>query len=317
MTASDPQAPILVAYSPSKSGRAPVEFGIAASRITGAPLTIMFIHHGGPWTERMAGDMDDSAGGDALAIKHLREDLKRGKVEADVVVKESRTTAGGLKDAMDELSPAMIVLCASKHGAVGSAVIGSTIERVVHEAACPVAVVGHDYRRPENGVQLVGAAYVPTDEGRDALRVAAALARNASVKLRAVVVLDPKLAAQQGGGMMAEQHRAVDPAQADRFLEGLGEQSGLKAALAEVAEGVDSEVNVLYNEPADGLIAASRHVDLLVMGSRARGPRRAAVFGSVSRKVAEESACPVIILPRGTGEAGDELASHVQAAGPS
>ena len=71
MTASDPQAPILVAYSPSKSGRAPVEFGIAASRITGAPLTILTIRHGGPLADRYAGEMDDTIGEDAQAIKHL------------------------------------------------------------------------------------------------------------------------------------------------------------------------------------------------------------------------------------------------------
>jgi hypothetical protein len=41
------------------------------------------------------------------------------------------------------------------------------------------------------------------------------------------------------------------------------------------------------------------------------------VFGSVSRKVAEAAACPVLILPRGTAGSADDLVSHVQAAGPS
>ena len=317
MTASDPQAPILAAYSPSKSGRAPVEFGIAASNVTGAPLTILTIGHGGPMADRYAGEMDDSTGEDALALKHLRLDLQRNHVTADVVKRESRTTAGGMKDALEEFSPAMVILGATERSGAGAAVFGSTIERVVHEAICPVAVVPHGYHRPEGGVRVVGAAFVPTEEGREALRVAAGLARNAGVKLRALVVLDPKLADQQGGGMMAEQHRDVDPAQAGRFQHGMAEQQGVKDALAEFADGVDSEVDVLYNEPADGLIAASRQVDLLVMGSRARGPRRAAVFGSVSRKVAEEAACPVIILPRGAEGSADDLVSQVQATEPS
>jgi nucleotide-binding universal stress UspA family protein len=317
MTASDPQAPILVAYSPSKSGRAPVEFGIAASNVTGAPLTILTIRHGGPMADRYAGEMDDSGGEDALAIKHLRLDLQRRSIAADMVERTSRTTAGGMKEAIDEFRPAMIVLGASERGALGAAVLGSTIEHVVHEAVCPVAVVPHDYARPEAGVQLVGAAYMPTDEGREALRIAAGLARNGGVKLRALAVLDPKLADQQGGGMMSEQHRDVDPAQAGRFQSGIAEQEGLKEALADVAQGVDAEMNVLYNDPADGLIAASRHVDLLVVGSRARGPRRAAVFGSVSRKVAEAAACPVIILPRGTASSSDDLVSQVQEVRPS
>src|SRR4051812_36735615 len=300
MPASDPQAPILVAYSPRKSGRAPVEFGIAASRITGAPLTILTIRHGGPLADRYAGEMDDSIGEDAQAINHLRIDLQRRHVTADVIERESRTTAGGMKDAIEELAPAMIVLGATKRSAVGAAVLGSTIERVVHEAVCPVAVVPHDYARPEAGVQLIGAAYMPTDEGREALRAAAALARNGKVRLRALAVLDPKFVAQQGQGILSEQHHDVDSSQAGQSQHGMAEQLGLKEALADVAGGLDAEMDVLYNEPADGLIAASRHVDLLVVGSRARGPRRAAAFGSVSRKVAEESACPVLILPRGT-----------------
>jgi nucleotide-binding universal stress UspA family protein len=267
--------------------------------------------------DRYAGEMDDSGGEDALALKHLRLDLGRRHITAEVVERSSRSTAGGMKEAIDEIAPAMIVLGASERGTVGAAVLGSTIERVVHEAARPVAVVPHDYVRPDAGVQLIGAAFVPTDEGREALRVAAGLARNGSVKLRALAVLDPKFVAQQGGGMLSEQHHDVDPGQASQSEHGMAEQLGLKQALADVAGGVDSEVDVLYNEPADGLIAASRHVDLLVMGSRAHGPRRAAVFGSVSRKVAEESACPVIILPRGTAGSTDDLVSHVQAAGPS
>jgi nucleotide-binding universal stress UspA family protein len=317
MTASDPKAPILVAYSPSKSGRAPVEFGIAASQVTGAPLTILTIRHGGPMADRYAGEMDDSGGEDALALKHLRLDFQRRHITAEVVERESRSTSGGLKDAIEEIGPAMIILGASERGTLGAAVLGSTIERVVHEATGPVAVVPHDYARPEAGVQVIGAAFVPSDEGREALRVAAGLARAASVKLRALAVLEPKLAAQQGQGILSEQHHDVDPAQSGRFEQGIAEQLGLKEALADVAGGVDAEMDVLYNEPADGLIAASRHVDLLVMGSRARGPRRAAVFGSVSRRVAEEAACPVLILPRGTAGSTDDLVSHVQAAGPS
>jgi nucleotide-binding universal stress UspA family protein len=267
--------------------------------------------------DRFAGEMDDSIGEDALALKHLRLDLQRNRVTADVVERQSRTTAGGMKDALDEFSPAMVVLGATERGGVGAAVFGSTIERVVREAACAVAVVPHGYVRPEQGAQIVGAAFVPTDEGRDALRTAAALARNGGIRLRALAVLDPKTVAQQGQGILSEQHHDVDPGQASESQQGMAEQLGLKEALADVASGVDAETDVLYNEPADGLIAASRHVDLLVMGSRGRGPRRAVVFGSVSRKVAEGSACPVIILPRGTAGSTDDLVSHVQAVGPS
>ena len=60
--------------------------------------------------------------------------------------------------------------------------------------------------------------------------------------------------------------------------------------------------------PADGLAAASGHVDLLVMGSRAYGPMRAVMLGGVSRRVMTRAACPVLVLPRGTTSAADALA---------
>ena len=80
--------------------------------------------------------------------------------------------------------------------------------------------------------------------------------------------------------------------------------------MAAVAAGVDAEVDTLYNDPADGLLAAAHQVDLLVMGSRARGGRRSVILGSVSRKVAERATCPVVIIPKGYGEAADDSVSH-------
>jgi nucleotide-binding universal stress UspA family protein len=309
------QAPILAAFAPSKSARGPVEFGIAASRLTGAPLMLVTVQPGGPVADRVAGGtLDDSMGGDARSIANLERDLQRRKIDVKVTVRGSRTVGGGLIEAIEELKPALVVLGATTRGGASSALLGSTIERVVHEAACPVAVVQADYERPEGGVQLVGAAYSPSDEGRDALAAAAALARAGSVRLRAITVLDPKHADDSAPGPMAEQHHSADPAEAARAQERSREAADMRKALDEVAKGVDSEVDILYNDPAEGLAAASRHVDLLVMGSRARGPRRAVVFGSVSRKVAERSECPVLIIPRGTAEMADSLISHVGAA---
>jgi hypothetical protein len=37
------------------------------------------------------------------------------------------------------------------------------------------------------------------------------------------------------------------------------------------------------------------------------------LLGSVSRKVAAEAACPVLILPRGAGERSDALLADAQA----
>jgi nucleotide-binding universal stress UspA family protein len=110
--------------------------------------------------------------------------------------------------------------------------------------------------------------------------------------------------------MLADQQHDSDPAASQHAGKIREQEDALRAALAEHAPGVDAELDVLFNDPGEGLVAASRHVDLLIMGSRARSPRKAVMLGSVSRHVAEHAESPVVILPRGADEATDALISH-------
>ena len=161
-----------------------------------------------------------------------------------------------------------------------------------------VTVMPEDYEPPAAGLQTIGAAFAPTAEGREALRIAAMLARAGSARLRAITVLDPKHAEEQSPGLMASQHHDADPAEGVAARHRLAQEAELREALDALGDDVDSEIDVLFNDPVDGLLAAARHVDLLVMGSRGRGPLRAAILGSVSHSVAQQAPCPVLILPR-------------------
>ena len=160
-----------------------------------------------------------------------------------------------------------------------------------------VTVVPENYDPPADGFQTIGAAFAPTPEGREALRVAAALARAGSSRLRAITVLDPKRAAEQSGAMAAL-HGDIDPAEGPAARHRLEHEAELRAAVDGLGDDVDSEVDILANDPVEGLLAAARHVDLLVMGSRGHGPVRAAILGSVSHSVSRQAPCPVVILPR-------------------
>ena len=64
-------------------------------------------------------------------------------------------------------------------------------------------------------------------------------------------------------------------------------------------ESSNAHAKLLFNDPATALIARSRDLDLLVVGSRAKGPLGAIWSGSVSNRVMREAACPVIVVPRG------------------
>jgi nucleotide-binding universal stress UspA family protein len=299
--------PILAAYSPSTAAREPVEFGLAASRLTGAPLVVVAVRPGGPLVNRMAGDVDE---GDGRAAKHLRLDLERRGVDAEIREYVDNTAGTGLERAMEELHPELVVVGTTHRGRTGSALLGTTAERVIHVSRCPVAVVPHGYQRPEHGVRLIGAAYTPTPEGREALHAAAALARIGNATVRAIRVLDPKHAEMQSHGMMAQQHHDAAPEEGIEARERLTAEGELADAVAELSGDVPTELDTLYNDPADGVLAAAGQLDLLVMGSRAYGPRRAVLLGSVSRKVAERAPCPVLVVPRGASAATEALLAH-------
>jgi nucleotide-binding universal stress UspA family protein len=72
--------------------------------------------------------------------------------------------------------------------------------------------------------------------------------------------------------------------------------------MREAAEGLSiSEVEmVVVDGPAGPSVAeaARGRVDLLVTGSRAYGPVRTVLLGSVSRHLVDNADCPVLVVPR-------------------
>src|ERR671917_2185132 len=63
--------------------------------------------------------------------------------------------------------------------------------------------------------------------------------------------------------------------------------------------GADVHARLVEGPPAGRLIALADDEDaeLLVVGSRGRGALSSAVLGGVSRKVARDARCPVVVVP--------------------
>lgn len=301
-------APVLAAYSPGTGAQEPVEFGVAASRITGAPLVIVVVADTGAKVVRFRGDEDAAATtGISEPAHHLELELQRRGVAAEVRTFEDSTAARGLARAMDECEPELVVVGSTTRGSHGATLLGTTAERVIHAASCPVAVVPNGYERPEAGVAVMGVAYTVSPEGEDALRAAASLARSGGVKLRVIAVIDPKHAKEEAYALLAETHQEVGEEAHTAARIRLSIEASARALLAEVGADLDAEVNVMVDEPDEALAATTHHIDLLVMGSRALGPHKAVVLGSVSRKVIGKAACPVLVIPRGSEAKRDEL----------
>lgn len=127
--------------------------------------------------------------------------------------------------------------------------------------------------------------YVPTKEGRAALRRAADEAQLRRTKL---IVIN----SHRGG-------RDFDSKEAQRFEQ---ELESVQAQLDDA--GVEHEVRQLVrgNEPAEDLIAVAEEVDaaFIVIGLRRRTPVGKLILGSNAQRILLDAPCPVLAVKSDT-----------------
>jgi nucleotide-binding universal stress UspA family protein len=312
------RSPVIAAFSPVTGASEPVEFGVAASRVTGAPLVVVVVVDTGSLHVHFGADEAPPLPGSiAEPVRHLEQTLRERGISVEIRPFEDSTAARGLARAIDECSPELVVVGSTTRGPKGSMLLGTTAERVIHVSECPVAVVPNGYQRPEGGVRKIGVAYTAQPEGEEALRAAASLARTGKAQLRVITVVDPKHAQEEARGLMAEQHHEVSSSAEAAARVRLGIEADARARVAELAGDIDAELDLRIDEPVRSLVASTAHLDLLVMGSRGLGPHRAVLLGSVSRRVIDEAKCPVIVIPRGSEAMAGELRADADAHAPS
>ena len=76
-------------------------------------------------------------------------------------------------------------------------------------------------------------------------------------------------------------------------------RAGLGEAVQALPADVDAHARVFLGSPERALVAHTGELDLLVVGSRGKGPLAAAWAGSVSSRVIREARCPVLVVERG------------------
>jgi nucleotide-binding universal stress UspA family protein len=205
----------------------------------------------------------------------------------------------------------LLVVGSDRRSGAGRVRAGSTAARLLHGAPCPVAVVPRNW---SNGrPATIGVAYVDSEEGRQALRGAYALARRVRATLRAITVVKPTL------GMYAETE-ARTAGRAGKDLEDVeGEhkllaERSLRRAVEELGADVPIEAEALVGDPVDVLVSTSEDLELLVCGSRGYGPVRAVLLWSVSGPVLGAAHCPVVVVPRGVKASLEALVAEAPGA---
>jgi nucleotide-binding universal stress UspA family protein len=215
-------------------------------------------------------------------------------VRAECRALPGTSVPGTLHRAAESLGAAMLVVGSTDRGPRTRVLPGSTAERLMHGAPCPVAVVPAAWE-PGGGLETVGVAFADTPEGREALDSGLLLARRAGAKVRVLSAIKPRHFGGAAGGRPGQERSTYDAVGSDESR--IGEE--IRDEAARVEPGVEVETDISAQDAAEFLLAASEHVDLLVCGSRGYGPRRAVLLGGVSHKVTAAARCPVIVLARG------------------
>lgn len=67
--------------------------------------------------------------------------------------------------------------------------------------------------------------------------------------------------------------------------------------MADVARGLDVDIEVVNDHPATTLIDRSEWADRIVLGTRGVGGFKALMLGSVTQQVVPYADCPVVVVP--------------------
>ena len=235
--------------------------------------------------------------------RYLKEDaiatLERASAHLpDGVAHETRAIAElSPPKAIQELaareSASLIVIGSSHRGDVGRVLAGTTAERLLHGAPCPVAVAPLGYRdRAKETIATIAVGYDGTAEAESALNAAIVLARSLGARLRVIEVLDVMLsgtpALVSGPGYVSQPGDLEERA-----------RKHVREKVATLPGDVSAEPRVLTGSPEAELGRQSEDADLFVVGSRGYGPHRAVLLGSVSGRLVRDAVCPVIVVPRG------------------
>jgi nucleotide-binding universal stress UspA family protein len=202
-------------------------------------------------------------------------------------------------DALAQLAEAeevrLIVIGSTHRGVAGQVLLGTTGESLMHGAPAAVAIAPRDFARRESPDLLrIAVAYDGTDESRQALGVATALARRVHGSLTVICAAEPPRPGYgtTAGILLSSDYTGGERDRMARVLD---------SALAEVPSGLPVEGKVLVGPAAEVIRQAGADQDLLVMGSRGNGPLRRTLLGSVSASLARSSKCPLLVIPRGAG----------------
>jgi nucleotide-binding universal stress UspA family protein len=288
----------IAGYDGSDGSRAAIAATVALARAEHAKVIAAHAHAQMP---AMYADVGMAAGVELYQELRTQGQELLDALDVDGVderVLLSGDPAHALHDLAVERGASLVAVGLTHRDGLDRLVAGSIAAGLLHGAPCPVLTV------PPGTVtgapRVVAVAFDGRPEAQRALQTATRLA----IALRSELLLlacfeSPALAASALGG-------------------GLDFEADLEGAFVQVvrdAAGGVADVPVssrlLTGAPGQAITEATKEgVDLLVAGSRAYGPLRRVIAGSVSRHLVDHATCPVLVIPRSAEAEIDREPSH-------
>ena len=296
-----PLTRIVIALEPGRVSPEAIELGDALARASDAPIGLLAIWR---WWEPV--ELALMVGEPSLreearqALRAVGERLRARGHNVTERVEAATSIGSALHDAAAEDTTGLLILGPAHHSGIGRVVAGSTASNFLHGAPCPVAIPPRGFIAPAGWPQRIGVAYADTDEGREALRGGAALARSAGRPLRVVAVADTRITLELA---LAPGYGVAEILEARRETT----KRAVEDAIGALPAGVTAEAVTLAGDPVAKLADAGDELDLLVCGSRSYGPLGALLFGSVSRPLLHHTSIPLLVVPRGRERRLEEL----------
>jgi nucleotide-binding universal stress UspA family protein len=282
-------APIVIGLALRDDDAAPLALGTRLARLTGAPIALASAYMHEPGLPQPVPELDAVLLSETQAALEERAESLRDGYE---VTAHARHGSPGhvLHEVNEDLHAGMVVIGSSHRGRLGRVLAGSVTAAVLHGSSCAVAVAPRGYSG-DAALERIAVAFDGSDESRDALTAAAAIAQLAGASLRSYTVTQPVESAPaqtMPGWSVPSSHAGTHCAHAERVVD---------EARAALPEHMLEQAELLDGPPSAALVGASHHADLLVCGSRGYGVLRSVALGSVSRVLVNEAACPMLVMP--------------------
>jgi len=289
---------IIVGFSASRQGSAPVNLAAQLARSTGEKIVAAVIAERAPAARVSPVEEEFQTQVAAHATKSLAQliDPISHNLDVSIVTHESSSIPAGLMELVEQHAADMVVVGSSSSGLLGRVALGSVTDRLVHTAAVPVAIAPRGYPPGLTPVQRLTAAYGGAADAVGLIATTAELALRWSVRMR-ITSFTVRASATFGGAVARTAEDLVVQQWAHQVEQSiLGQLDAVAADVplpdVEVKVGAGTE----WSQAVDTI--GWEHGDILLLGSGAAGPVAQVFLGSAASKIIRHAPVPVMIMPR-------------------